>query len=477
MLNHIVDLQPMRGVRSVLVLGILGMSLISVNAAELAEDGRLELTLAETVKLSKLNDPWLLGNQHTQQSLESMSIAAGTLSDPKVSVGLANFPTDTFDSGQEAMTQIKVGVSQMFPRGDSLAIKKEQLELLGGQYPYQRQDRKAKVTVLVSHLWLDAYKAQQSIALINDKRALFEELANVAQASYSSALGKTRLQDIVRAQLELTRLDDRLTTLSQHNDMFRARLSEWLSDYFVDNRLQTSLVESQKLSTSFVLARQLPDTQLANPQLYREVTETDPQILFDYLSDHPAVNAIGQKIKASSSAIELAQQKYKPEWGINASYGYRDNDPMGNDRSDLFSVGVTFDLPLFTSNRQDKLVESAVSRTEAVKTEKSLLLRKLIASFETTKAQLVRLNQRQQLFQQQLLPQMHEQAEASLTAYTNDDGDFAEVVRARIAELNAEINALNIDVDRQKTIIQLNYLFTPSVDEVVVGNHRLGEMK
>ena len=477
MLNHIVDLQPMRGVRSVLVLGILGMSLISVNAAELAEDGRLELTLAETVKLSKLNDPWLLGNQHTQQSLESMSIAAGTLSDPKVSVGLANFPTDTFDSGQEAMTQIKVGVSQMFPRGDSLAIKKEQLELLGGQYPYQRQDRKAKVTVLVSHLWLDAYKAQQSIALINDKRALFEELANVAQASYSSAHGKTRLQDIVRAQLELTRLDDRLTTLSQHNDMFRARLSEWLSDYFVDNRLQTSLVESQKLSTSFVLARQLPDTQLANPQLYREVTETDPQILFDYLSDHPAVNAIGQKIKASSSAIELAQQKYKPEWGINASYGYRDNDPMGNDRSDLFSVGVTFDLPLFTSNRQDKLVESAVSRTEAVKTEKSLLLRKLIASFETTKAQLVRLNQRQQLFQQQLLPQMHEQAEASLTAYTNDDGDFAEVVRARIAELNAEINALNIDVDRQKTIIQLNYLFTPSVDEVVVGNHRLGEMK
>lgn len=477
MLNHIVDLQPMRGVRSVLVLGILGMSLISVNAAELAEDGRLELTLAETVKLSKLNDPWLLGNQHTQQSLESMSIAAGTLSDPKVSVGLANFPTDTFDSGQEAMTQIKVGVSQMFPRGDSLAIKKEQLELLGGQYPYQRQDRKAKVTVLVSHLWLDAYKAQQSIALINDKRALFEELANVAQASYSSALGKTRLQDIVRAQLELTRLDDRLTTLSQHNDMFRARLSEWLSDYFVDNRLQTSLVESQKLSTSFVLARQLPDTQLANPQLYREVTETDPQILFDYLSDHPAVNAIGQKIKASSSAIELAQQKYKPEWGINASYGYRDNDPMGNDRSDLFSVGVTFDLPLFTSNRQDKLLESAVSRTEAVKTEKSLLLRKLIASFETTKAQLVRLNQRQQLFQQQLLPQMHEQAEASLTAYTNDDGDFAEVVRARIAELNAEINALNIDVDRQKTIIQLNYLFTPSDDEVVVGNHRLGEMK
>ncbi len=477
MLNHIFDLHPMRDVRSVFVFGILGMSLLSANAAELVEGGSRELTLAKAIEVSKLNDPWLIGNQHTQQSLESMSIAAGTLPDPKVSVGLANLPADTFDFAQEGMTQFKVGVSQMFPRGDSLSIRKAQLELMGSQYPYQRQDRKAKVTVLVSHLWLDAYKAQQSIALINNKRALFEELANVAQASYSSALGKTRLQDIVRAQLELTRLDDRLTKLSQHNDMFRARLSEWLNDYFVDNNLSTSFVKNQEIPTDFVLARRLPDTQLTNPQLYREIRETNPQILFDYLSDHPAVKVIEQKIKASSSAIELAQQKYKPEWGINASYGYRDNDPMENDRADLFSVGVTFDLPLFTSNRQDKQVESAVSRTEAVKTEKRLLLRKLIASFETTKAQLVRLNQRQQLFQQQLLPQMLEQAEASLTAYTNDDGDFAEVVRARIAELNAEIDALSIDVDRQKTIIQLNYLFIPSVNEVAVRNHRLGEMK
>jgi hypothetical protein len=57
---------------------------------------------------------------------------------------------------------------------------------------------------------------------------------------------------------------------------------------------------------------------------------------------------------------------------------------------------------------------------------------------------------------------MNEQAAASLTAYTNDDGDFAEVVRARIAELNAKIDALNIDVDRQKTIIQINYYLTAS---------------
>ena len=58
---------------------------------------------------------------------------------------------------------------------------------------------------------------------------------------------------------------------------------------------------------------------------------------------------------------------------------------------------------------------------------------------------------------------MREQAEASLNAYTNDDGDFAEVVRARIADLNARIDALDIDVDLFKTNIRLNYYFnTPA---------------
>ncbi len=90
-----------------------------------------------------------------------------------------------------------------------------------------------------------------------------------------------------------------------------------------------------------------------------------------------------------------------------------------------------------------------------------------MASFETAKAQLLRLNERQELYHKRLLPQMSEQAEASLTAYTNDDGDFAEVMRARIAEMNAEVDALNIEVGRQKAILQLNYLFMTNSDQII----------
>ena len=432
------------------------------------------LSLDEVVKAARGNDPWLVGNQHMQDSLLSLSTASRTLPDPKMSVGVANLAADSFDFDQEAMTQFKVGVSQMFPRGDSRDIKAKQLDLSSQQHPYQREDRRAKVTVAASLLWLNAYKAQESIALIDNDRDLFEQLVDVAEASYSSALGRTRQQDIIRAQLELTTLDDRLTVLNQHQEMYIQRLSEWLSDYFLGEYTDTAGQDSLLQSWRLTLARELPDTDMLNPTLYLSTATATPQTLFEHMSQHPAVMAQERKIDASTAGIELAEQKYKPEWGINASYGYRDDDPLANTRADLFSVGVTFDLPLFTNNRQDKEYQSAVSQSAAVRTEKWQLLRKLIASFESAKVQLRRLDERRALYRDKLLPQMHDQAEASLTAYTNDDGDFAEVVRARIAELNARISALDIEVERQKIIIQMNYFFMTDASEITMSSHKPG---
>ena len=80
------------------------------------------------------------------------------------------------------------------------------------------------------------------------------------------------------------------------------------------------------------------------------------------------------------------------------------------------------------------------------------------------RAELIRLTDRSALYRDRLLEEMHEQAEASLSAYTSDDGDFSEVVRARIAELNARVEALDIEINRLQTISQLNYFFAGSED-------------
>ena len=88
----------------------------------------------------------------------------------------------------------------------------------------------------------------------------------------------------------------------------------------------------------------------------------------------------------------------------------------------------------------------------------------MLGSYTSAKGRLLRLINRQNLYKSKLLPQIHDQAEASLTAYTNDDGEFSEVVRSRIAVLNAEIDALTLNVEEQKIRLELNYLFVGNIN-------------
>jgi len=418
----------------------------SAFSADSGTSSARSVTLAWAVHSAVANDPWLLGSRHQQDSMDALSTVAATLPDPRVSVGFANIPTDTFDFNQEPMSQFKVGVTQMFPRGDSRALAQKQLATESKKFPLQRQNRIASVTATVSELWLDAYRSRATSGLIEANRGLFEQLVDVATVNYSSAVGRSRQQDIIRAQLELIRLDDRLLVLLQSFEMDSQRLREWLA--------------LDATAGPVVLSNELPVLQL-HGGASAAAGAVLGTVNHGHLLQHPAVLALEKEIESASTGISLAKQKYKPQWGVSASYGYRDDDPVsGRDRADFFSLGISFDLPVFTANRQDKQVRSAVSRAEAMRTQKWLLLRQLAAGLETARAKLLRLEARQALYREQLLPQIRQQADASLSAYTNDDGDFAEVVRARIAQLNTQIEALDIDVERQKTIARLNYFLT-----------------
>ncbi len=410
------------------------------------------LTLDQAVLRAQALDPWLEGSVQRERSLLSRSTAAGTLPDPVISAGLANLPVDTFDFDQEAMTQVKVGVTQALPRGDSRELRQRQLSVLGEQHPFLRADRRAKVGAEVAALWLDVWRFRRSIELIEMDRQLFEQLVDVAQSRYTTAHGATRQQDVIRAQLELTRLDDRLVGLNDGLDKSVSMLSEWLD------------AGPGEAPPALALEEALPGIALRRRELVLGDTEPSRQVLAETFATHPAVLAVDKRVEASSTGIRLAEQQYKPEWKLNASYGYRDDDPLGRDRADFFSVGVSFDLPLFTARRQDQQLQSAEATTESLRTERALLLRKLIADFYRERARLLRLGERQALYETRLLQEMSEQAEASLSAYTNDDGDFAEVVRAKIAEFNARLDKLEIDVERQKTVARLNYFFAAGTE-------------
>lgn len=433
-----------------LVLTFLSLLTLTVSAQKV-------ISLEEAILLALQNDPWLQSNRLEQQAVEDRSIAAGTLPDPKLSVGLINLPSDTWQFDQEGMTQFKVGISQAFPRGDSLEIKQQQLKIAASKFPLLREDRKAKVTKVITEIWLDAFLAQQTIKLIKNDWSLFEQMADVAESNYTNTVGKTRQQDVIRAQLEITQLEDRLTVQQQKFETSIARLNEWLH-IFEDSYLYSDY-DFDQLEQSFLVSDQLPTISLLNENLQKQRKPSRNELARRLVS-HPAIMAVEVKKQVSKKAVELARQKYSTQWGVNASYSYRDDMPSGDDRADLFSIGITFDLPLFTENRQDREVSASIAQAEAIRTEKFLMTRQMISAIEKELKEISRLEQRQDIYQKLLLKQSNNQAIASLSAYTSDNGDFAEVVRARIAELNAKIAALKIAVNKTKSAARLNYLLT-----------------
>lgn len=403
------------------------------------------LSLEQAIRQAQDQDPWLSGNQLRQEALVARSIAAGELPDPVVNVGLANLPTDTFDFNQEAMTQVRVGVSQQLPRGDSRALRRQQLEQLGSQYPLQRADRRAQLAVTVTRLWLELYRQQERVRLVQQDRSLFEQLVDVARSRYATVLGRASQQDLIRAQLELTRLDDRLTRWRQEQATASARLAEWLPGAAATAHLQ--------------LPAAAPSLTVVASSGDAGRRDSSRQVLMA----HPAVLELDRRIAAGDTAVSVAEQEYRPQWAFSASYGYREHDPQGVERSDFFSLGVTVDLPWFTDRRQDQGVRAARAESAALRTERALLLRNLDAQLASAAAELQGLAERRALYRERLLAQMDEQAQAALTAYTHDDGDFAEVARARIAQLNARIEALDIEVDYLQAVARFNYFHASAV--------------
>jgi len=415
------------------------------------------LSLSRAVEIAVQADPWLTASRAKQKGLEAQSRAVQGLPNPKLSFSAMNLPTDSFRFNQESMTQLNVGVSQMFPRGDTRALRSQEMMEKSHALPFSQLDRQADVTATVSQLWLDAYKAERTIALITDNRALFEQLVEIARANYAAALGRTRQQDIIRAQLELTSLDNRLSDLEERRAVAQQKLAGWMAG--------TESVASDMLGvgifgkTGFRLTPELPD--FANNLLIqlRGIPSQPTHDIDRILAGHPAIRALDQNITAATTGRELSAQQYKPEWGLTAAYSYRDNAPTGLYRADFFSIGLTIDIPILQRHQTDASVQAAAASIESLQAERRLTLRNLRTSMLAEVALLEGLSTRLALYQEELLPQFDEYAEATLTAYTNDESAFVEVVRARIDLLNAKISALALAVDQRKAMARLDYLW------------------
>ena len=412
-----------------IIASILGCYLIS--ASFWAHSAGI-LTLEQAEKTALMDEPGIVSQQWQMQSLSQQSIADGQLMDPKLQLGINNLAADTFDFDQENMTQFKVGILQQFPSGDSLGIKKQKTQKQSELILSKISDRKLSIIKEVRLTYFEIYYWEQAEKTISQNKKFFTQLVNIVQSMFS--VGRNNQQDLIRAQLELSRLDERISKITQKINTQRSKLSRWIG--------------AQKSTQA--LTNELP--VLPIPVLSDEF-ETLSQLFYS----HPKIQEIDKKLEISRKDIELVKESYKPGWGLSVSYGYRDNNPNGMKRADFLSAGVTIDLPLFTANRQDKKLLAKEHTYQSLKDQRVEMLRQLVSALQQEVANEEQLQNRHQLYNKLLLPQAKQQAQASLLAYQSDRGDFADVMRAYIDELNANLDERRIAVDHLQSKAKILY--------------------
>ncbi|WP_292956908.1 MULTISPECIES: TolC family protein [unclassified Neptuniibacter] len=415
---------------------------LSVNAS---------LSLDTAVQDALDNDHWVLSNRYSENAMRADAIASGELPDPKMRVALANLPIDSFDFNQENMTQLQLGLSQQFPRGNSLEVRQQQLNLMADLKPLERQNRRALIKKQVSQLWLQLHQTQEQLVLLKRYRYIFDELIAVSRGNYRS--GKIQRFELLDAELQLTRFDDRVAALIQRKAQLKRGLSEWLS------------AESQTLSD------QLP-TSLPELAFLLSIAELEQDHLLNHaLLNHPVLRQVDQTIAIREKGIELADEAYKPGFKVDANYGYRDEMESGVNRDDFFSMSVTFDLPIFPEKRQDAKRNAAINQREAAKEQRLLKLRSFKAQLEAELADLNGINQRIKIYDQQFLHKLSHKRKAAIKAYSSADAGYKDVSAAAMSELETKLVHIELLHRRALTEIKINYLLSGLDTQIQSASH------
>ena len=388
----------------------------------------LSITQAEQSALT--NDSVLKALAAQVSAMRDLAIAEDTLPDARYKLGVMNVPTDSYDLRQEPMTQIQFGIQQMFPPGNSLELKSKIKNSQADAMHAMLTNRQRMVRRDVRIAWLDTFYWKQAEKVVQGNRKLFSDLVQVTQSQY--ATGRHQQQDVMHAELELGRLDDRLLNIRSMLAMSQASLTKWLGSD---------------------LNEELPDAFPALPPL------SNLDQMLTMLPEHPMMQSEQAQVKASQQGVELARQAYKPSWMLDLTYGKREPTLLGVKRSDFASVMLMFDLPfMMAGDRQDRRVAASRYKQQASLSERDERLRELKRMFTGTYATWQQLNQRVKHYDDYLLPKSRENARAAMQSYQSGRGNFNSLVRARIAELETKLQGLRVKVDHHQAQANLLYL-------------------
>lgn len=385
-------------------------------------------TLSQLINTALTNDATRKQFYAQSQALRETGIASSTLMDPKLKVGFGGLPVDSFEFDQDPMTNLSVGIMQQFERGSTLQLQQKKANSQADGVEAQVQARELDIIASITQLWIELGYQQSANAVLRDNRRLMLEMESFIQTNYS--IGRSEAQDLLYAQLQIAKVDEKLQANQQNQRRLISQLSEWLGSEWIRT------AHKLKADQSF-------DWDMLEQQL-----QSNQHQYFKQLKQHPMVKMADRNIAANQTQVDIAEQAYTPQFGVEVMYAYRQADNMmGDPASDLVSAYLTMDIPLFTGNRQDRNLAAAQYQVGAAQSQKDALLAQMNAKVNALVVDRDNLKQRLERYQNSLIPQANARIKAVERGYQNNTAQFNDVITATSDKLALELEQQRLQAD------------------------------
>jgi outer membrane protein TolC len=383
------------------------------------------ITLAAALDAAEAQAPELQAAALQAEAARSAARAAGALPDPKLQLGIDNFPISGPAAGRfdaEDMTMARVGFMQELPSRARRNAERERARTDISAALADRRVAAREVRAAVAAAWTELHYAQRRLQALDDAAVSLDPLWDATFSSVAS--GAARPAAGPEAQRLRAELADRRSELAAAVATARARLARWTGD---------------------------PDvgTAGAAPSL-----EFDAAALRASVERHPTLEARDAAVRQAGAEVGLARAAKRPDLGLEVAYQRR--DPMFGD---MVSVGVTVSLPVFARNRQEPIIAARTAAFGQARAQREAARRTLAAELEAGLADYAMRREQWLRARDTLVPLARARADLETASYAAGRTGVAEVTEALAARAEAHLTLLDREAALASQAVRLAYAF------------------
>jgi outer membrane protein TolC len=400
----------------------------SISAAGIGSAQEPVLRVEPLVQEAISRNPKIAAARERHSALQEKIPQAGALEDPMLGFGVVNLPNN-FDFNEEDMTAKEVSISQKFPFPGKRALSEEAAAKEADAGAAEIDDIANQVAKEVKTAFYDLSHAYRAEEVTQRSKSILEELAKITHTRYS--LGQAIQEDIIRIQVEISKMVDDLFMLDQKKRALAARLNYLL------NRPQNSPVGRPAEFEFSPVAFSIEDLQQ------------------QALAENPMLKALKQDIAARGKNVEVAKRDYLPDFSLKFAYGQRE------ERLDMYTGMIEMNLPIFFKSKQERKVAEGYADVRSVQAKYDGAQNEILYMIADMGSMLQRLERKIELYRTGIIPQSRLQIDTALSAYMVNKADFMTLLDSRMRLYRYELDYHEALTDYEKSLAAL---------EAVVGS-------